>query len=183
MNKNFNDNTILINSLKKGDELAYAYLLKEYQKRLYAYAFSLINDHAMTQDIVQNVFYNIWKFKSKLDNKYKIKNILFKSVYNEFINTYQKNKATILLQQKYHAYYLREIVESLDKKYIEERIILVNSEIEKLPKTCKKVFLLSKKEGLTNIEIAEFLNISVKGVEAQITKSFKILRKNLKDKL
>ena len=46
-----------------------------------------------------------------------------------------------------------------------------------LPPKYKQVFMLSKKEGLTNIEISEHLEISVKTAEAQITRGFKFLRK------
>lgn len=48
---------------------------------------------------------------------------------------------------------------------------------------CKQIFILSKQDGLTNIEIAEYLNISNKSVEAHITKAFSILRKTAGEKL
>ncbi len=51
----FSDNAVLIESLKKGKEEAYMYLLDKYHRKLYAYAISLIDNHAQAQDIVQNV--------------------------------------------------------------------------------------------------------------------------------
>ncbi len=60
---------------------------------------------------------------------------------------------------------------------------LVKQEIENLPPKCKQIFLLSKQDGLTNIEIAEFLNVSIKSVEAHITKAFSILRKTVGEKV
>ena len=59
----------------------------------------------------------------------------------------------------------------------------MKQEIENLPPKCKQTFLLSKQEGLTNIEIADYLNVSTKSVEAHITKAFSILRKALGDKV
>ncbi len=56
-------------------------------------------------------------------------------------------------------------------------------EIQNLPPKCKQTFLLSKQEGLTNVEIAEYLNVSIKSVEAHITKVFSILRKSIGDKM
>lgn len=56
---------------------------------------------------------------------------------------------------------------------------MVNDCINKLPKRCKEVFVLSKKKGYTNIEISEILNISVKTVEAHITLAFKNIRSNI----
>ena len=84
----------------------------------------------------------------------------------------------MLLQQKYIES-LGEVVEETDEKIIERMITIVNTEIKNLPPKCQKVFILSKKEGLTNIEISEHLNISIKTVEAQITKAFGILRDKL----
>ena len=62
----------------------------------------------------------------------------------------------------------------------EQRIlgILFNA-INELPPKCQQIFLMSKKEGLTNIEISEYLNVSKKTVEGQITKAFGILREKL----
>ena len=56
---------------------------------------------------------------------------------------------------------------------------IFTEEIEKLPPKCKDVFMLSKIEGLTNIEISEHLDLSIKTVEAQITKAYSKLRNRL----
>ena len=61
----------------------------------------------------------------------------------------------------------------------EFKIEWIKKEIESLPSKCKRIFLLSKEEGLTNLEIAEHLNVSIKSVEAHITKAFSILRKSI----
>jgi len=53
---------------------------------------------------------------------------------------------------------------------------MVNKSINNLPKRCKEIFVLSKKEGYTNLEISEILKISIKTVEAQITIAFKSIR-------
>ncbi|GAA4899766.1 hypothetical protein GCM10023311_26420 [Flaviramulus aquimarinus] len=78
---------------------------------------------------------------------------------------------------------LNYIVEEEDESSIGKLIIIVKREIENLPPKCKRTFLLSKQEGLTNIEIAEYLDVSIKSVEAHITKAFTILRKTVGDKM
>ncbi|AUP81254.1 RNA polymerase sigma factor [Flavivirga eckloniae] len=175
------ENAKLIDRLKKGEENAYMLLFDKYHKRLYAYSMTLIDDHASAQDIVQNVYLKTWRSRKNLDNKLSIKSFLFKSVYNEFLNTYKKDRAIMLLQMKYYDS-LDEIVENTSHQSIEKMVELITKEIEKLPPKCKQVFKLSKKEGLTNVEISEFLNVSIKTVEAQITKAFSVLREKLSDK-
>lgn len=171
----------MVEYLKKGDEKAFLFLVDTFHRRLNAYAISLIGDQAMAQDIVQNVFIKTWRFRKKLNPTYAISSFLYKAVYNEFVNKYQKDKSMLLLQQKYLES-LEAVVEATDETALNRMIALVNQEIQNLPPKCQRVFTLSKKEGLTNIEISEHLNVSIKTVEAQITKAFHILRKKLGDK-
>ncbi|GGD96214.1 RNA polymerase sigma factor [Maribacter cobaltidurans] len=177
----FTDNKVLIENLILGEEKAYIFLLNTYHRQLNAYALTLVHDSAMAQDIVQNVFLKTWKSRKKLNSQFSIQSFLYKSVYNEFINAYQKNKSMMLLHQKYVESSI-EVVENADASMLQKMIGIVNREVGKLPPKCQKIFILSKKEGLTNQEISKFLNISVKTVEAQITKAFKILKERLDDK-
>ena len=56
------------------------------------------------------------------------------------------------------------------------KLTKMKKEIEKLPKKIKEIFVLSKNEGLTNIEISSHMGISIKTVESNITKAYKILK-------
>lgn len=176
----FDDNVVLMRSLINGEEKAYKFLLNKFHRKLHAYAITLVNDHSMAQDIVQNVFLKTWNSRHKLNPEFSIQSFLYKSVYNEFINSYQQNKAMMLLQQKY-VESLQHVVETTDESSIERMLAIINKEIQNLPNKCQQVFILSKKEGLTNIEIAEHLDVSIKTVEAQISKAYKILKEKLKD--
>jgi RNA polymerase sigma-70 factor (ECF subfamily) len=172
----------LIKSLKKGDEFGYTHLVKTYHHKLCVYALSLTNNDDSAEDIVQNVFMSIWRNRGKLKEEFVLKSYLYKSVYNEFIDQYRKQKNVITLEKKYIDA-LTYIVEEEDEKSLERLMKIVKKEIENLPPKCKQIFLLSKEEGLTNIEIAEHLNVSIKSVEAHITKAFKILRTTLGHKV
>ncbi|AYN66696.1 RNA polymerase sigma-70 factor [Euzebyella marina] len=175
---NFEDNSTLVKALIEGNEKAYMFLLKKYHRQLNAYAISLTHEPSSAQDIVQNVFLKTWKSRKKLNAEFSIRSFLYKCVYNEFLNHYQKNKAVFLLHQKYLEF-THQTIEESDDNVIAKMIDLVNNEIKKLPPKCQKVFILSKKEGLTNSEIASYLNISIKTVEAQMTKAFVILKNRL----
>ncbi|CAM4241225.1 RNA polymerase sigma factor [Zobellia roscoffensis] len=175
---NLEDNSTLIKNLIRGEEKAYMFLLDTYHRQLNAYAITLTHNQSTAQDIVQNVFLKTWKSRKKLNPELSIRSFLYKCVYNEFLNHYQKNKAVVLLQAKYIEY-AHEVVEETDNNALTKMIEIVNREIQKLPPKCQKVFILSKREGLTNNEIADYLDISIKTVEAQITKAFRILKKKL----
>ncbi len=182
MKTTFINDIELISSLKRGDPKGYQYLVSSYHIKLCVYAKSLTNDSDLAEDIVQNVFMSIWKNRNKLKEQFVVKSYLYRSVYNEFIDQYRKTKAIFILEKKYIDA-LTYIVEEEDEKSLEKLIDIVKKEIDKLPPKCKQTFLLSKKEGLTNIEIAEYLNVSIKSVEAHITKAFSILRKSIGNKV
>ncbi|MGO3183818.1 MAG: RNA polymerase sigma factor [Aequorivita sp.] len=178
----YTNNQELNLALRNEDEKAYTFLVDQYHQRLCIYAYSLIKSQDLAEDIVQNVFIRVWKQRDRLKPDLSIKSLLYKSVYNEFIDQYRKQKSVLILEKKYIEA-LDTIVENEDGKSLERLIDLVTIEIHKLPPKCKETFLLSKKEGLTNIEIAEYLNVSVKSVEAHITKAFSILRDKLGNKM
>lgn len=171
----YKDNTQLIEALKSGEPKAYTYLVDAHHHKLCVYAYGLTRDQDLAEDIVQNVFIRTWRKREKLKSEFSISSFLYKLVYNEFIDQYRKQKAVFPLEKKYIEE-LTYIVEEQDAIALEHLIALVKKEIQNLPPKCKETFLLSKENGLTNIEIAEYKNISLKTVEAHITKAFSILR-------
>lgn len=175
MDKRDKKEILLIRNLKNGNEKTYSFLLDSYYEQLCVYANSLVNDGISSEDIVQNVFLKVWKNRVKLKEEYSIKNYLYKSVYNEFIDEYRKKKAILALEKKYIDALDSVILENPETDF-EKLKDLVKLAIKELPPKCKQIFELSKKEGLTNPEIASYLNLSIKTIEAQITKAFKLIR-------
>ncbi|GBF22380.1 MULTISPECIES: RNA polymerase sigma factor [Arenibacter] len=178
MKWDFENQTTLIEDLKKGNENAYVYLVEYYHNRLCVYANSLIRDDLMAEDIVQNVFVQVWEKRHKLKHDFSLENYLYKSVHNKFIDQYRKGKAVMALERKYIEA-LELAVEEKDEMQEQKILGILFDAIHELPPKCKQIFLLSKKEGLTNMEISEYLNVSKKTVEGQITKAFGILREKL----
>src|SRR5680860_89348 len=172
------ETTELIERLKNGEEKAFIHLVELYNRRLFGYALTLTNDHTLTEDILQNVFLCTWEKRKKLRITSSLQNYLFKSVYNQFINQYKKNRSTMVLEQKYFEA-LDKAVQKHDDISWEKLMARITLEIENLPPKCKEVLILSRKEGLTNIEISDYLKVSIKTVEAHLTKAFGVLRKKL----
>ncbi len=182
MPTSYNDNIILIQALRKGEEDAFAFLIDTYHKPLFIYALSLSKDHNAAEDIVQNTFLKIWEYRKKLRTDSFIKNLLYKTTHNNFISHYRKEKNIYPINDIYIEA-VNDTVENDNTELLNRKIAIVNKGIDKLPKKCKQIFLLSKQEGLSNKEIAEHLNISVKTVEGQITKAYRLLRHLIGDKI
>lgn len=181
MNTYLENNSLLAQRLKIGDLKAYNFLMDTYYRKLCAYAFTLSKDYAKAEDIVQNVFVEVWTKRKNMNTDLSIKSYLYKSVYNGFIDQYRKNKPVIYLEKKY----LEAIDQVVDEEHdnFEELLRLVHIEIDRLPSKCKRIFLLNKQDGLTHVEISEHLDISIKTVEGHMTRAFKILGEKLEEKV
>jgi RNA polymerase sigma-70 factor (ECF subfamily) len=176
-------NTDLILSLKRGDTESFKLLFHAVYPQLCAYANKFLHDINEAEEIVQEVFYKLWKNRKDLDEDESIKGYLFTSVKNNCFHFIEHQKvkdkyATFLL----HAY--RSVPEAVGSHEI-----VVASELEKefskaldqLPHQCRKIFELSRVEGLKYAEIANRLNISQKTVETQISRALSKIKLQLKD--
>jgi|TARA_B100001094_G_scaffold332484_1_gene404779 RNA polymerase sigma-70 factor (ECF subfamily) len=173
-----NDDSELVKLLQKGNEAAFTELINKYNRKLFSYAVSLSGDYSLAKDIVQDVFIKTFEYRKKLDPQFSIQGFLYRSVYNQFINQYHKNKSLLKVHDEY-VKFLDQIVNDTSESNFEKMIEILNKSIIKLPEKCRKVFILSKKDGLTNIEISEYLNISIKTVESHITYAFKQIKDNI----
>ena len=164
-----------INKLQKGDEAAFKELVEKYSDALFGYALTLSGNHHTANDIVQEVFISTFEYRKKLNHKYSIESFLYKSTHNKFIDLYYKNKSRSKLHEKYRLILNQLLINPQENRLMLEKMRL---EIDNLPKKIKDIFVLSKTNGYTNLEISETLGISVKTVESNITKAYKILKKN-----
>ena len=167
-----------IEKLQEGDEEAFKELVVKYSDALFGYALSLSGNHHTANDLVQEVFISTFEYRKKLNHKYSIESFLYKSTYNKFIDLYYKNKSKSRLHEQYRLILNQLLIKSEDNSLMLKKM---NREIENLPEKIKKIFVLSKTNGYTNLEISETLGISVKTVESNITKAYKILKKKLEN--
>jgi RNA polymerase sigma-70 factor (ECF subfamily) len=84
------------------------------------------------------------------------------------------------LHEQYY-FMLNQYISNTSDENLSKRLKRMNLMIDKLPTKTKTIFKLSKQSGLSNIEISESLNISIKTVEGHITKAFKMLREGVKN--
>lgn len=182
MNFNANGKNIDIAAIRNIDREAFKAIIDMHYKEVYLYARSLTRDEDFSKDLVQDVFFRLWEKRGKLREGVVIKGWLFTSVHNKFIDHVRKHKKEVYLLEEVYAETVNEVVQE-NQDELRHKLKIVEKEIGKLPKKCHKVFILSKKEGLVNDEIAKHLGISVKTVEGHLTNAFKILREKLKEKI
>ena len=161
-------------------------LFKRFYKPLRTYAFRFVNDKELSEDIVQDVFYELWKRRESIRFKDDaIKSYLFRAVYTHALNALNNKSQSACslvperetdILDRYITSYMQNSEQSLLLKELEEEIM---SYINTLPPQCHKIFMLSRSYGLKNREIAEQLDISIKAVEKQISKALYGLKEHL----
>jgi RNA polymerase sigma-70 factor (ECF subfamily) len=154
-------------------------LFREHFNTLCNFAATYLNDRDTSQEIVQDVFINLWQKREYISTDKSIKSYLFTSVKNRSINYIRDHK-------KFRSYYLDvelelEIpVEDVDMLSQVETRDKINDAFKRLPEKCRQAFELSRFEEMKYKEIAERMGISQKTVEIHISKALRILRVELK---
>ena len=170
---------VILNKIKEGDIKTFEITFRRYYNSLCIYAFSITGRKDISEEIVQDVFYNLWKGREQISILTTLKNYLYGSVKNHSLR-YQEH----LKVQETHRDYVRndnpetelspqEILEYKELEDIIQKILV------KLPERRKQIFQMHRIDGKKYKEIAEFYAISVKTVEAEMTKAYQTLRQGV----
>lgn len=167
-----------IYKIKQGDVATFKSLYLEYYKKLCFHAFKIINRKDIAEEVVQDVFVKIWEKRESLNLPDNISSYLYRAVLNESLNYLKKQKRNaydengIKNLENLSNCHEMEIVQNEMRKEIRQAI-------KKLPDKTRRVFIMSRKLELSYQDIADRLNITVKGVEYHICNALKLLRKDL----
>lgn len=163
------------------DEEAFRTLFFKFFSSLCVFAHRYIEQWETCEDIVQDTFFKIWKNRKKMIINTSGRNLLLTSVRNSCVDYLRKQEIeTSWIQKKS----LHKTEYSTDDLYATVELEnMLNAALSNLPENIRQVFEMSRFEGLTYTEIAAQQCISIKTVEAYITKALKQLRVELKDYL
>jgi RNA polymerase sigma-70 factor (ECF subfamily) len=171
--------TARLKAIKKGNIQEYELLFREYFQPLLSYAISILKSESEAEEVVQDIFFNLWKNKKKLNVHTSFSSYLYKAVHNNCLQVLKKEKRKLNYQQEQRNWNYHESFnpdEILQYNELNEKI---NNIVDELPENCKTIFKLSRFQGLKYSEIAEKLAISIKTVEANMTKALKHLRRHM----
>lgn len=149
-------------------------IFKKYYEQMCLTALRITKERSKAEDIVQEVFFELFKKKETLDIQ-SLPSYLKRAVHNRTINKIKKNKEifdsdNINIELSDNS---MDSQETLEFKELEDYL---NDVIDRLPEKCRVVFILNRFEELSYKEVAEKLDISIKTVENQISKALRILR-------
>ncbi|MBC8321313.1 MAG: RNA polymerase sigma-70 factor [Bacteroidetes bacterium] len=171
----------IIEGLKNGDKLIFEEVYREYYIPLCYYCVKYVEKIEDSEEIVQDLFLRLWEKHKELEINSSLKAYLYRAIQNYALNFLNKKKT----QEKYILFQGRLLNDAFDNGVLkleeEELHTILKHAILRLPEKRRRIFELSRFDGLQYGTIAGQLSISVKTVEAQMTKALKYLRVVLKD--
>lgn len=168
----------LLALLKRSDESALNILFENYFQALCGFSFQITKDSSVSEEVVSDVFIEIWKRREYLVINTSFKSYLFKSVRNLSLNVLKKQiRDTNLFKDLANESYTKTIEAEFIEKENQEEILQFYDCINEPAKT---IFLMNREQCFTYKQIAEILQISLKTVESHMGKALKQLREQLK---
>lgn len=168
--------------IQAGDQSAFRELHSRYFRALYYFLMLKGKDEDVVKDVLQDSFLKFWNSRENIDPQKPIKALLFTIANNTWIDYQRKSSHSLLRLVD-----LNEDEEIADETNISEETSDDADHVKKIiasqPESIQQIFVLSKVEGYKNHEIAEILNISVKTVEARMTKLIKTIREKMQMKM
>lgn len=164
-----------VKEIKLVNKLVFEEVYYTYHERFYFYVLKNTSSEALAEEVVQMAFIRIWEKRATLSHAFPIEVQIARIARSIMIDALRKKaverKALGIVKQNANLAIVNDPV--VGKQLIEK----VSATIESLPPECKKIFTLSREEGLTYSEIADRLSISPKTVENQVSKALKAVRK------
>lgn len=178
----------IVQKIISGDELSFERVYRYFYPRLIYFAKQYILDNEISRNIVQDVFTELWDKRDTLHKDTNLNAWLFTVTKNKSLKNIRhlKSQQNYISQMK--ARQLEVNFNSLSEFdtidfLFEELQTKINAAFEKLAPACRKIFEMSRFEDKKNREIAEELNLSIKTVEAQISKALKSFKADLREYL
>lgn len=177
--------TELIQLLKEGDESSFEHIFCLYFEKLCLFAESLTRDHNAAEEIVENLFLQLWINCTINPVEKSIKSYLYQSTYNNCIKYLSRQKKGIVRIGNIDPD--EEISDLQTGDYPVANLILKEIEstaekiVQSLPEQCRKIYLLNRDHDLKYNEIATLLNVTAGTVKTQMSRAYAKLRKGLSE--
>jgi RNA polymerase sigma-70 factor (ECF subfamily) len=165
-----------LKQVSTGDREAYKRLFDYYYPKVNVFLVKLLHDTDVSEDISQDIFVRIWLMRNILTEINSFGAYLYKMTRNSALSYLRKKKCDTTPIESLDVaedYAIDEAYIAKEKQYRIEQIV------NQMPIRRRKVFVLSRMEGLSNSEIAEKLNISTKTVENHLNLALREIRQTL----
>jgi RNA polymerase sigma-70 factor (ECF subfamily) len=175
---------ILVNfshrKIQQGNIKEFENLFRKMYTELCHYAFKFVKDMDVAEEVVQDLFYNYWKNRERIEIKTSLKSYLYQATKNRSLKVIEHNAVRTRYSQEMQAQQTQFETEPQQQVEAEELSEIIDKTLNQLPERCRQIFMMNRFDGMKYHEIADKLSVSVKTVEANMGKALKLFRINLK---
>src|SRR5690625_3047168 len=161
MEQSYDGDGILLQRLRKGNENSFRKVYLKYHKLLYGVAIKYLRSKSLAEDAVHDVFVNLWDNREKLKPSGSLKGLLFTATKNHVLNVIDKDRRRLKKHIRLSYEKKSRSLETDNVFDLSEYRGLYQSAVQQLPEKRREVYELRIKEGLSNRETAEFLEVSI----------------------
>lgn len=178
--------------LKSSHEtLLFSRFFRENQKKYLTFAYSYLRDWEEAEDLFMESMITLWENRNRWDDDSNMNALLLTILKNKALNRLEHRQVRLRAEQEINTHARRELdlriatLKACEPEQIFDTEIqqIVQKALHEMPEQSRRIFVLSRYQDLPNKQIAEQLGISLKTVEAHMTKALRILRQELKDYL
>lgn len=178
MNKLYeNSDELLLLMMAKDSEKAFEELYIRYKNKIYSFCNFLLKSPELSRDITQDIFTMIWENRKTINSHQSFSSFLYTIARNRALN--ELNSVSFREKIDLETANRQELLieENMETSQIlQEFHILLDKAIESLSEQRRQIFLMSRKNGLTYIEIGKRMGISPHTVQAHISNSMNSIR-------
>lgn len=167
---------VLFNLIKQDDRLALNTVFTSYYQKLCTFACTCSLTREQAEEVVSDVFFNLWKNRARLDIHSNFKAYLYRAVRNASF-AIKKSPAQGAYSEA------ESVADPVQPIYLLEYDELhehVSNAVDMLPERCRQVFIMNRFEGMKYREISNVLGISEKTIEHHIVKALDIVRESVR---
>jgi RNA polymerase sigma-70 factor (family 1) len=169
------DNELVLR-LREGEETAFRMVFDMYSAKLYNFSYSFLKNREQCQEIIQEVFLNLWINRARLDDQYPIKALLYTITRRLTLNSLRQISNSRRAMDKLWLNMQQVSNETEERVYLGDLERFTEEAVTKLPKQQQQVFRMSRQQELSYDEIAEELHISRNTVKNHLVAAIKSLR-------
>jgi RNA polymerase sigma-70 factor (ECF subfamily) len=169
---------LLLCKIKDGDTAATRILLEQYVDRIINYSTRMLGDRSEAEDVAQEAFLRLWQNLDKWRAEAPVIHWLHRVTYNLCIDRLRKKKLVNIDDVAEPEDPFENPARSLHQAQVST---MVNRAIQKLPERQRAAIVFTHQEGLSNIETAQIMEISVEAVESLLSRGRGGLRSLLED--
>ncbi|WP_346238352.1 RNA polymerase sigma-70 factor [Niabella insulamsoli] len=165
--------------VKNDDKRAFNEIYERYRMMLKDKAEKMLDSPQLAEDIVQELFLNLYNRRYQIDIQVSLRSYLSKAIKFRILNEFRSSGVRTSYQKEMNTRHASTISENNCYDFeVKDLNYSIQCSIDALPDKCKTAFLLSRTEQLSYKDISGFMGISVSTVEKHISKALKVLKSN-----